>query len=188
MLRLVQVIGQKGGHALFEPVSRPQRVAAGDKSDVSASRGDFKFEMVGGSSQLQRQIAGHEGIVAGVEEEGGDADAVKEPAGAGFAVVVVCAGEAVEGRGDAVVEVGKGAQGAHFLFVEGEIDFNVLHLLQQGAAQGAHEVPLVELRPASIHVLGDPGQVQRRTDRSRRSQPGLGAKAAEEVQQDICAE
>ena len=49
-----------------------------------------------------------EGVVDGVEDEGGDGDVLKDAGGGGAVVVVVGTGEAGVEGGDAVIEVAQG--------------------------------------------------------------------------------
>ncbi|MDT4845728.1 hypothetical protein FQZ97_797240 [compost metagenome] len=59
---------------------------------------------------FRQAVAEDEGVVGGLDQQGGNADAAQVVAAGGTAVVVLGIAEAVQGGGDAAVEVPEGAQ------------------------------------------------------------------------------
>src|SRR6266851_8042260 len=88
-----------------------------------------------------------EGVVRRVEDERGDSDAIENAGSGGVVVVVVSAGEAGVQRGDAIVELAKGADAGGTAGVVGPGEERCLAL--EAAEQGAQELDLVE----AVHRL-----------------------------------
>ncbi len=121
---------------------------------------------------LGRQgLGGHEGVVARIERERGHADAVKHRLGRGTRPVVGRVLEAVQGRGEKVVELVEVARGQQLLPVEQARV--LLQLAERLGHHGAHEHAgvdhAVEAAPDGVAARG---QVQRGTHRCNGAHAG----------------
>ena len=117
---------------------------------------------------LGHAVAEHEGIVGGLDQQGGDADRTEEVAAGGAAVVVVGVGVAMQRRGDLAVEIPESAhavqrpqlfQNAQVLTGAGGGEATLLGL--HVGRQFAHKVRLIHAGKAQADAIGAVVQAKR---------------------------
>ena len=113
-----------------------------------------KLEDVSGRNGYPEYSFSEEGVVPGVEEEGGDPDTGQEPGGARATVIVCDVLEPVQGRRGPVVELLQGARGIdrRQLQAGGEERF----LRSDLPFEGAQEVPGIQTPQAAFLEVGHP--------------------------------
>ncbi len=121
--------------------------------------------------RLRDHRLGHEGIVGGVDHQGGDGDLRQHPQARAALVVVIGAVKTVQRRRDLLVEVAQGGDGVHLLRLPAGAGRRLPpDLLLQVVAHGAQQITLIDPREALIDPIGAAVQPQRRRDHHRRLQ------------------
>ena len=151
-------------------------VRGGEEGAVAAVFGFEEGDVgVGGDGGAGFGGEADEGVVAGVEDEGGDGDFVEDAGGGGFVVVVGCGAEAGVEGGDAVVEVAEGVDRGGALGVEGAREEDCL--AAEAAEESAEEAALVEAVLPLVEGGGGGVEIDRGRDADGAAELGWGVGA-----------
>jgi len=163
-------------------------VGGGEEGAVAAVFGFEEGDVgVGGDGGAGFGGEADEGVVAGVEQEGGDGDFVEDAGGGGFVVVVGRGAEARVEGGDAIVEVAERGDGGGALGIEGAGKEN--GFATEAAEEGAEEFALVEAVLPLVEGGGGGIEIGCGADADYAAELGwgIGAEVAGQLEDEVSA-